>query len=111
MCVAHRHLQGLMPQPHLHAPYIYAAANQARGASVAKAVGNDLALRAEAGLCPGVMPGLAEFGLADPQEGTAGPSHGLRDRLEGPARQRNGSAPSRLGKPESNPAVVDIAPA
>ena len=58
--VAHRHLQRLMAEPHLHAAYVDAALDQSRSAGVSQYMGNHVRIRAETDLVLGLVPCRAE---------------------------------------------------
>ncbi len=71
--VTHCHLQSLVTEPHLHTPYIYAAANETRRACMAQNMWNDLVISAKSYLDFRIIPYLAEPHLIEHGEGPLQP--------------------------------------
>lgn len=110
MGVAHRHLERLMSQPCLHAPQVYPASHQPRGAGVPQDVRHDVGVVAEAAFLPGRVPDDPELMLLYVEERPpAGRSRGPQHPLH-PVGERNGPAPAGLGDPERHARAVDVVP-
>ena len=71
--IPHRHLQRLVAKPHLHTPYIYAAANEARSTCMAQNMRNDLIVGAETYFDFRIIPYLTEAHLIEHGEGAFQP--------------------------------------
>src|SRR5690554_1493929 len=100
MGVAHRHLQRLVPQPHLDTPQVDPAAHQPRSAGVPQDMRHHVGIAAEAAILLGGMPHGPELLLLYMDEGPT--PCGLRrpKRLLRALRQGDGPAFPRLGDPE-----------
>lgn len=110
VCVTHCHLQGLVTEPHLHTPYIYAATHETRRTCMAQNMRNDLIICTETDFNFRVIPYLPESYLIEHGEGAFQPLMRNFGRFSCAFSQWNGSTAVRFGQPERNTMFLDIIP-